>query len=539
MYNLLVVDDEPLILESLCQMLQKNRKDQFFIFKAQNAQEALGILKERHIDVMMTDICMPGMDGIKLRDLVHKQWPDCQNIFLTGQADFMYAKEAVTTETLFYILKTEGDGAILNAIDGAFKRLDELYDRKAEMLRLRMNLQESVPVWKREVIKDILHTESGQQEEMQELSKRIQILQPLFCLEKPFMIVEADMKKISDVMEKDAVSILLEETIPQNFQKLSAFLDRDSFVLFLQREENSVHLVREFMDIALNLCDKTGYQKPDIYIYGQPVTVANSSEAYQCILYRKLETEGGEEICICEPEEKKEKWQKDSTSMQKIIDREKMDDYLVHMEKEAYDTFLDRCFSRVENKGTFYQICTYMEAASALMKAICLYVPDISGLDENTWKKLANYQYHTDFKEAWYYLKRISNVYFSERENVRMSLKESMVQKVNQYVEGHLAQDVSLVSIGDLLGLSPAYASKLYRETAGVSLNKYIVGKRISFAKKLLADENLKMQSIAEQTGLRSASYFIHYFKKYTGYTPQEYRKDCLGHSDKKEENQL
>ena len=97
MYNLLVVDDEPLILESLCQMLQKNRKDQFFIFKAQNAQEALGILKERHIDVMMTDICMPGMDGIKLRDLVHKQWPDCQNIFLTGQAYFMYSKEAVTT----------------------------------------------------------------------------------------------------------------------------------------------------------------------------------------------------------------------------------------------------------------------------------------------------------------------------------------------------------------------------------------------------------------------------------------------------------
>ena len=38
-----------------------------------------------------------------------------------------------------------------------------------------------------------------------------------------------------------------------------------------------------------------------------------------------------------------------------------------------------------------------------------------------------------------------------------MSLKESMVQKVNQYVEGHLAQYVSLVSIGDLLGLSPAY----------------------------------------------------------------------------------
>ena len=39
----------------------------------------------------------------------------------------------------------------------------------------------------------------------------------------------------------------------------------------------------------------------------------------------------------------------------------------------------------------------------------------------------------------------------------------------------------------------------------------------------------MKMQTIAERTGLRSASYFAHYFKRYTGYTPQEYRKSRMG----------
>lgn len=59
MYNLLIVDDEPLILESLYQMISKKRDRQFVVFKAGSALESLKIFREHRIDLLMTDICLP------------------------------------------------------------------------------------------------------------------------------------------------------------------------------------------------------------------------------------------------------------------------------------------------------------------------------------------------------------------------------------------------------------------------------------------------------------------------------------------------
>ena len=56
------------------------------------------------------------------------------------------------------------------------------------------------------------------------------------------------------------------------------------------------------------------------------------------------------------------------------------------------------------------------------------------------------------------------------------------------------------------------------------SINSYISDQRTVLAKKLLKDPTIKIQKIAEMTGMRTASYFTHYFKKYVGISPQEYR---------------
>lgn len=533
MYHMLVIDDEPLILESLCQMILKKRKNQFYLFKATNAKEALEILKVRHVDIMMTDICMPGMDGIQLRDIVREYWPDCQTIFLTGQAEFAFAKEAVTSGTISYILKTEGDEAILGAIDSAFGRLEKMYAEKAEMLKLHRELRESIPVLKKECLKSIFYAERWNQESIAEISDKIKVVSPEFCLDRPFVIVMADLEKESGVMEQEAIRMLLEENIPGNVQKISAFLEKNVLGMLLQRGDLNLALVREFMDISMNLCEKANYKKPDIYIYGEPVTIECAAEAYYFLNYKRIEMGCEEGISLCLPERNEKKTEIEEAVLQKILDREQIDDCLIHLEKEKYYELLESAFAKGERNGSLCQAGVYMEASAALIKAVFLYLPQgQSCLDERKLQKLENYQYHRDFREALKFVEEISESYFNEREQLRMTFRDSLVQKVNHYIEENLSRDVSLVSIGDAMGLSPAYVSKLYRENAGISLNKYIVGRRISYAKTLLADETIRMQTIADMTGLRSASYFTHYFKRYTGYTPQAFRKDVLGQTD-------
>ena len=100
MYNLLIVDDEPLILESLYQMISKKRDRQFVVFKAGSALESLKIFREHRIDLLMTDICLPETNGLKLRDTIQENWPECFTIFLTGQEEFEDVMNRILDEAL-------------------------------------------------------------------------------------------------------------------------------------------------------------------------------------------------------------------------------------------------------------------------------------------------------------------------------------------------------------------------------------------------------------------------------------------------------
>lgn len=84
--GILFVDDEPNILSGIKRMLRSMRKDFDFYF-AEGGKEALAILQENNIDVVVSDMRMPGMDGVELLSKVQEGFPNAIRIMLTGQAD--------------------------------------------------------------------------------------------------------------------------------------------------------------------------------------------------------------------------------------------------------------------------------------------------------------------------------------------------------------------------------------------------------------------------------------------------------------------
>lgn len=536
MYNLLIIDDEPLILESLYQMVLKQKKDQLYLFKATNGLQALELFEKHHIDIMMTDICMPGMDGIRLREIVLEHWPDCQTIFLTGQEEFALARRAVMPGVISYVLKTEEDSVILSAIDLAWERLEKLYQEKAEVLKLHRNLEEAIPALKKDCLKQLLYGRGWNDEKLERLEEKLRVIQPEFQISEPFFLFLACMEKGGDIIEQEAVREVLDKTIPKNFIRISAFSGKNILCFLLQRKEGSISRLREILDISLHVCEKSGFGRPAVYLYGEPVTVENAAEAWYELNHRRIELGEENGISVCIPEEKGEDAEKEPAGFMELIDREALDTCLSQMDREKYGRMLGDIFTAAAGGGGMWQVTSYLEIASVLLRAIRMYLPGESSLlDEETLRMLSNYQYHGDFGRAAAYLEEISGRYFQERERTRTDAKSYVVRRANRYIEEHLGSDVSLVGLGDYLGLSPSYLSRLYKETAGISLNKYISDRRIRLAKKLLADESMRMQTIAELTGLRSASYFTHYFKRHTGYTPQEYRKGGFGITEERE----
>lgn len=103
-----------------------------------------------------------------------------------------------------------------------------------------------------------------------------------------------------------------------------------------------------------------------------------------------------------------------------------------------------------------------------------------------------------------------------------------LVGSILHYIEENLSDPLSLQEIAQQYNYSVTYISKLFKNVTGSSLVSYIIEKRISRARHLMY-ENLEIMQIAEQVGYRNYSNFYKAFKKATGISPEEYRRQLPG----------
>lgn len=125
MYCLLIVDNERIVVDSLLHFFNRRVGDQLEMRGAYSANEALEVMEREKVDILLTDIRMPGMDGLQLQKEATARWPWCITIFLTGFNDFSYVQEAMRSGGMDYLLKTEGNEAILSSVLRATMALDD------------------------------------------------------------------------------------------------------------------------------------------------------------------------------------------------------------------------------------------------------------------------------------------------------------------------------------------------------------------------------------------------------------------------------
>lgn len=101
------------------------------------------------------------------------------------------------------------------------------------------------------------------------------------------------------------------------------------------------------------------------------------------------------------------------------------------------------------------------------------------------------------------------------------------VQKVMQYIQINLSQDLSPESIGRGVNFSPSYISRVFRDEVGVSLVSYVAARRVQVACQLLEKTDMTVREIAGYVGVPDWNYFTKVFRKEKGCTPSQYRKNA------------
>ena len=125
-YNVLLVEDEHFLRESIVRTIDGLDDIYKVTGQASNGEEALEYLKKNDIQIVITDIQMPVMNGLELTKQIKNQYPDTITIILTGYADFEYAQEALRQNAFEYLLKPVNPDELHESLNKAGLKLGKI-----------------------------------------------------------------------------------------------------------------------------------------------------------------------------------------------------------------------------------------------------------------------------------------------------------------------------------------------------------------------------------------------------------------------------
>lgn len=124
MKKVIVIDDESIQRHGLISSVPWQLCGCEVIGEADNVEDALQLIRTTAPQIIVTDICMPGMTGLEMIHLLQAEI-ECEFIIISGYSEFAYAKEALSLGVVSYLLKPIGDDELIEALESAVSRIDK------------------------------------------------------------------------------------------------------------------------------------------------------------------------------------------------------------------------------------------------------------------------------------------------------------------------------------------------------------------------------------------------------------------------------
>lgn len=139
MYQVMVVDDEPMAASLIVNIIKRKYSDFEIMGTAYDGEEALELMEEKgEPDVLITDIQMPVMNGLKLVEETKKRYPEVISVIVSGYQEFEYAKQAIAFGVCDYILKPIVPSEFSKLITRIGEKLRQKYYKERNTLMHKM-----------------------------------------------------------------------------------------------------------------------------------------------------------------------------------------------------------------------------------------------------------------------------------------------------------------------------------------------------------------------------------------------------------------
>jgi two-component system response regulator YesN len=540
LYQLLIVDDQPDLVEDLAHNLPWSTVGIHNVHQAYSGQDAIAIMNETPIDIVITDIHMPGLSGLELIEQIRGTWTNVRCILLTGYNDFEYAKRALQQQATDYLLKPAEDEELLEAVKKAVTELEQHWSAVTSQHKSLTSMKENLPVLRKHLLASLLHGKTFAASE--ELQQKLDMFQLPHTAGSPFCIMLLRMEDYFDEQsERDnsllefAVCNIAEEIFADEYTLWHLKDDHGYLVFLIVRKTSSKTIDTAGEQLNLQQVESKVAQLQhyvSLYLKGtislvlskQAVFPDEIRDTYERCLYsfrQRIGSDRGFMFSLADESD-----QGEANSLTQIYNPPLLHHLLEAGQWEAISDKLNGAFEELEHKwGDSHEhiLETYFNIASSLSFSIHknkLWMADI--MKDNFNQLLGGPHFHT-IKQLRGWTEDVLDAYRNQMSSKNRDSRSGIVQKVQEYVSNHL-EDASLQTIAANVYLNPSYLSKVYKLETGEGISDYLSRLKMEKAAHLLRSSNEKIYEIAAKIGYLKTSYFIKVFKDRYGITPQEFR---------------
>jgi two-component system, response regulator YesN len=534
MYNVLVVDDEPIVRLALKSLVPWQSHGFLVDLEASNGKQALKIIKENsNIDIVITDINMPVMDGLELMEELNKLGYKMPVIVLSAYNDYKLVRQAFKLGAKDYILKTElNQQNTLQMLQNVIQeeKFEDGYERKLS----RNENSNYLKYKKNEYLKNLIDQNANLKTDFsfEELGIKFTGDNFLACFiwiddynEVSRRYSSSTLNSFIDTTANSINQVLLDISMgevivvsPQEYVVILSFKCA-SYSEINSRTRHILERIEHSLLSYINLSVTIGVSD----IKGGIGSIAElRSQAERNARLRFIYGKGK----IIFPETASVKTVSKVKGISEV--EEKLFTAFVELNIEAVMKEMDSFCNIIqsENNINIKKIHSeYMRIVFRISKSLSDMggnILDIFEEEADIYDKITKFE---TLNELNLYMKDvIGSILKYLYENRKNKRSKTMVRALDFIKHNYSNNELNLNMVSDHVGLSENHFSTLFAKEAGETFTSYLNHIRIEKAKQLIAKTNLKMYEICDKVGYTNVEYFSRVFKKITGVSPNTFK---------------
>ena len=533
MIKVLIADDELRICELIFRLIDWESLGMSVIAVAHDGRETIKIIKNEMPDIVITDIRMPGYNGVDVIRIGKEYNSDIQFIIISGYSQFDYAQNAIHYGVSDYLLKPVKAEELTKALLRIKNRIDKNNQMYSQVKKAWTLEQQNRRLYREQLIMEIAHGKGFDvlTKDMNTLNEqyKYEFIPGFFTI----VIVKADGLNFEEKTESSFLYEKIQQSLsfafaPVMHEMQGTMLDNGTYI-FLFNYENEYAEIESQIHRLLNqmLLQKDVFKKLHLTIgLGKRVNclveVGKSYEtAYLAIKDRILVgtdriIEGKEKIVV---QDYKDYFLHTVRELENVV--ENLDDKRISDIIQEWGTALSK-----DKEINGYQI---EQSAKALVNSYLLSMQKNNYTldeDDNLLKDfMKSIENCISLGEIQELLSGTLEQSLSEYRHKRALSGSKPIRDAKEYIRNNLAGNLTIQEVSEYVGYSSAHFSVRFKQECGITFSDYVMESRIEKSKELLKNTRETIESIAAAVGYSDVKSFTKNFKKYTEVKPSQYRK--------------